>query len=180
MLNGLSPPLRIAVEGLTYPLPSGDDPMRLWRNEHGIFTDVAQSVGLTATAKGKGYLTLDFDRDGDQDLYVVHHGELPVLYENVGGNQNDWIQLDLVGSASNRDAVGAFVILRAAPGAPQQVRETSRGSNFLSSDEDLVHFGLGPPTSMGTVVRIEIRWPSGQTTVLTDVARNQRHTIIEP
>ena len=113
-------------------------------------------------------------------LYVVHHGELPVLYENVGGNQNDWLQLDLVGSASNRDAVGAFVRLTAAPGAPEQVRETSRGSNYLSSDEDLVHFGLGPPTSMGTVVRIEIRWPSGQTTVLTDVPRNQRHTIIEP
>ncbi|MDB4401527.1 ASPIC/UnbV domain-containing protein [bacterium] len=111
---------------------------------------------------------------------MVHQGELPVLYENVGGNQNDWVQLGLVGSASNRDAVGAFVRLTAAPGAPEQVRETSRGSNYLSSDENLVHFGLGPPTSMGTVVRIEIRWPSGQTTVLTDVPRNQRHTIIEP
>lgn len=156
------------------------DPMRLWRNDGGTFTDVAQSVGLTATAKGKGYLTLDFDRDGDQDLFVVHHGELPVLYENVGGNQNDWLQLDLVGTASNRDAVGAFVRLVPAPGAPEQVRETSCGSNYLSADEDLVHFGLGPPTSMGTVVRVEIRWPSGQTTVHTDLARNQRHTIVEP
>ncbi|MDG1983052.1 MAG: CRTAC1 family protein [Planctomycetota bacterium] len=157
-----------------------DDPMRLWRNDGATFTEVAQSVGLTATAKGKGYLTLDYDRDGDLDLYVVHHGEVPVLYENVGGDQNDWIQLDLVGSASNRDAVGAFVRLTAAPGVPEQVRETSRGSNFLSSDEDLVHFGLGAPSSQGTVARIEVRWPSGQTTVLTDVARNQRHTVVEP
>ncbi|MFT5731887.1 MAG: hypothetical protein ACJA2W_001204 [Planctomycetota bacterium] len=169
----------IQWEGLTVEDPYNHDPMRFWRNDGGAFTEVAASCGLTSTAAGKGFLALDYDRDGDLDLYVVHNSGLPVLYRNDGGNRNDWLQIELQGTSSTRDAAGARVELTLTPGAPSQVRELSLGSNFLSQDEALIHFGLGAPDT-ASIARVVVRWPSGRVTTRTLVPRNQRITLVEP
>ena len=80
----------------------------------------------------------------------------------------------LIGTASNRDAIGARVRLTA--GARTQIREVSGGSSYLGQNDIRLHFGLG---SSSMVDRVDIQWPSGKTETLQTVAPNQILTVRE-
>ena len=153
------------------------DATKLWRGTANGFVDVGTSVGIVDRRSGKGLLTLDYDRDGDTDLFVTNAGHLPCLYRNDGGNDAHWLQVELRGANANTFGVGARVKLWPVAGAAPQVREVSASSNYLSQCENLLQFGLGAHT---TVHSLEIRWPSGQMTVLNDLAADQRILVVEP
>ena len=149
-----------------------NDPTILWRNNgDGTFTDVTSEVGITDTASGRGLLSFDYDKDGDLDLFVVNNGSDPIFYRNDGGNANDWLKVDTVGTISNADGVGAFITVIAEEGGPKQIREVSASSDFLGQSEITAHFGLGDLTS-DSVHLVRIEWLSGIVQEFHDVPKN--------
>ena len=106
----------------------------------------------------------DYDRDGFLDLFITN-GSDPTspfvtdgphqLFHNTSNN-NHWLEIDLEGVKSNRDGIGASIILEA--GGTKQIREQRGGMHLLSQNHQRVHFGLGKNSR---VDRLTIRWPSG-------------------
>ncbi|MBW2255927.1 MAG: VCBS repeat-containing protein, partial [Deltaproteobacteria bacterium] len=90
------------------------DPMRFYRNEGGLYADLADTVGLGSDTKsGKAVVVFDYDQDGDLDLFVVNNGAQPRLYRNDGGNTNDWLRVRLVGRDRNLQGIGALITVHA-------------------------------------------------------------------
>lgn len=148
---------------------------KLLRNDGaGVFVDVTTGpLGNAQSAAGAAWA--DFDGDGDLDLYIANQNGPNALICNDAAGDNQWLQFELEGSFSNRSAIGARVKLFAA--GQMQVREIAGGSGYLSQNSLLVEFGLGSTTVADSV---EVAWPSGRTSTLTDVAANQRISIVEP
>ena len=156
-----------------------DDRTTLWRNDDGVFTDISDITGISDTKQGRGLLTFDYDNDGDLDIFVVNNSGKPVLYENDGGNDNDWLRITTEGTVSNKNGIGARIIVDPdlLVAGDEMVREVDGGSNFLSMSEMTAHFGLGPAASSVDV--ITIHWPSGITQQFFDVAPNTELLAIE-
>ena len=113
--------------------------------------------------------------DGDLDLLVVNCGEGVVLFQNDGGNQNNWLKILTIGKTSNRNGIGARIELTA--GKSRQIREVISGSSYLSQSSLEIEFGLGKAS---VVDQIRILWPSGSKQTLTDINVNQKLVITEP
>ena len=163
-----------------------DDPMRLWENDGtGRMAERSADAGIDSTAAGKGLLTFDYDRDGDLDVFVVNNAGQPTLYRNDGGNQLAWLRIRLIGSASNRDAIGARVEVEVEAGAGVQLREAGVATHFLGQSESTLHFGIGSGLGAAAadpplVARVTVIWPaSGTRTVLEDVPANATIVIRE-
>lgn len=175
MTNGVD--MRRADQG---DAPFRVDPMRLWRNEGGGFQDVSVQSGVTDTQAGKGLLVFDYDQDGDLDVFVVNNPGVPVLYRNDADRTHGFLRVKLVGTRSNRDGIGARVIVAPDRFDPMRayVREIDGGNNYLGQSEFVAHFGLGPLT--GPVHRVAVVWPSGATQEFFDVEPNTVFVVTEP
>jgi YVTN family beta-propeller protein len=150
---------------------SGD---KLCRNEGGgVFADVTESA-LGTAGEGRGCAWADYDNDGDLDLAIANLNGPDRLFRNESSNRYHWLEVNLVGTASNRSAIGARVRVRT--GALSQVREISGGSGYLSQNSLTEEFGL---KNAATVDTLEIRWPTGKTQILKNVPANQRLTVTE-
>jgi len=163
-----------------WPGPFNTDPTTLFRNNgDGTFTDVTAAEGISDTAQGRGLLTLDFDNDGDLDTIVVNYNAEPVFYRNDSANGNAYLRIKTVGTESNRDGIGAKLILDpdSSIAGDEQYREVDGGSNFLSQNEMTVHFGLGAHS--GTIDSLTIQWPSGIVQQFFDLTPNQVFQAIE-
>jgi enediyne biosynthesis protein E4 len=123
---------------------------------------------------GRGGAFADYDNDGDVDAFIVNHGARGVLLRNDGGNRNAWLQLQLRGTKSNRQGIGATV--RVVSGGTAQVRQVGAQSPYLSQNEPIETFGLGARARADTV---EVRWPSGARDLRVAVAANTRLVIAE-
>ena len=144
-------------------------------NRDGTFDEVGDSSGsgLRLEKVSRGFAYSDYDNDGDLDLFVTNLKGTPDLLRN-GGNQNTWLTLKLIGTRSNRDAIGARV--KVTTGNLIQIREVRSGSSYLSQNDMRLHFGLGKHRQID---RIEIRWPSGLGEHLEGVKPNQNLTLVE-
>ena len=133
----------------------------------------AAGPGFARTGVGRTLIAGDIDNDGDVDLLVTNNGRAPELLRNAtsGGNA---IVLRLIGSAGNRDALGARVSVTA--GGRTQVREVKSGSSYLGQNDLRVHVGLG---SAAAVDRVDIRWPGGRLEHLDKTPVNQLLTVQE-
>ena len=142
----------------------------------GRFRDVSplSGPGFAGEKVGRTLVSGDVDNDGDLDLLVTNNGESADLLLNDGGNRRNALLLRLIGTDSNRDAIGAR--LRLTSGARTQVREVTSGSSYLGQNDPRVHVGLGAAT---VVDRLEIRWPSGRMELVQNVAANQVVVIRE-
>jgi hypothetical protein len=155
------------------------DQTRLYENNNGVFSDISNAAGIIDTLMGRGLLTFDYDNDGDLDAFIVNHGARPILYRNDGGNQNDWLRINVQGTASNRDGIGTLITVdpsRSVVG-DELVREINLGSNFLSHNELTAHFGLG--ADAGIVDSVTVVWPSGAVQELSNVLPNQELNLVE-
>jgi enediyne biosynthesis protein E4 len=143
----------------------------------GRFLDLSALSGLDDPRSGRGVAMADYDRDGLVDLYVVQKGGSPRLYHNVTQTSGaHWLEVDLTGSSSNRDACGARLILT-VDGA-RLLRQVFCGSISLSSGNDtVVHFGLGSDSEPS---RLVIEWPSGLRQVIDRPAVDRVLSITEP
>jgi hypothetical protein len=142
----------------------------------GRFADVTEQSGPGATAphSSRGAAFGDYDNDGDIDVLVMNMNERPSLLRNDYAGPNGWLRLRLEGPASNTAAIGATVLM--STGDKKSARAVVSQSSYYSVDDVRLHFGVGTSAHAN---RIEVRWPSGRTQVLTDVARNQEITIRE-
>jgi hypothetical protein len=153
-------------------------PNQLYMNDHrGGFLDVSDASGANDGGQGRSVAVADFDGDGYLDMFVANYGQAPLLYRNLSrGLGNSWLRLELEGTQSNRDAVGARVTVY-AKGLRPQVREVQVGQGLGSCNERTLHFGLA---RAGRAERVEIRWPSGRHQILQTVDSNQTLHIVEP
>lgn len=162
----------------------GNRPNILYENQgDGTFVEVASAGGAAGTTLGVGEsaIVADYDGDGFLDLFTLN-GKEPrpfdldgqnQLFRNLG-NDNHWIQLDLEGSVSNRDGIGAQVYVTS--GGVTQLREQNGGMHKHSQNHTRLHFGLAQDT---IIDEIRIVWPSGIEQVLTNVDINQVLSITE-
>jgi len=150
---------------------SGSENLLMLNDGTGSFVDHTASSGIGNIG---GYIGVgDYDEDGFVDLvYATFWLEVTALYRN-NGNENHWLRVELVGIESNRDGIGSRVL--AMSGELQQMREILGGRGRVEN-ERVAHFGLGDRTR---VDRLEIRWPSGQVDVLTDVPADQKIRVFE-
>jgi hypothetical protein len=152
-------------------------PRMIFRNMgEGRFVDVtAAAGGGTDPRSSRGAAFGDYDNDGDEDVLVMNMNERPSLLRNDYKGPNGWLLIRLIGTRSNRAAIGAIVTVSAA--GVRQSRAVVSQASYYSHDDLRLHFGLGAATAAD---RIEIRWPNGATQILTSVAARQLITITEP
>jgi hypothetical protein len=156
------------------------EPPLLFRNlGGGKFEDVSSRVGpaFREPMVGRGAAYADFDNDGDLDLVITTNNGPARLLRNDNGNRNDMLRVKLVGTRSNRDAIGAKVTLTTA-NRMRLYDMVKTGSSYLSQSEFPLTFGLGKPSD-GKLVDLEIAWPSGRKESISHVAANQFITIKE-
>jgi len=143
---------------------------------NGTFREVSGEQGpyFSRAMVGRGGCFGDYDNDGDIDVFIVNLHEEAVLLRNDIGNRNNWILINLVGTESNRDGIGATV--RITTGEITQTAQKTGGGQYLSNNDPRLHFGL---SDHEVIDRIEISWPSGIEQILENVEVNQILTIEE-
>jgi enediyne biosynthesis protein E4 len=146
-----------------------------WNRHDGKFKDISLNAGpgITKPFNSHGVAAADFDNDGVVELLVNNSHDPPSLLKNYGRHDN-WVLVKLVGTRSNRDAIGAQVRVRT--NGHQQLQEVRSGGSYISQSDFRLHFGLGSATK---VDQLEIRWPSGFVEKLEDFPANQILTVEE-
>ncbi len=164
---------------------AGNLPNYLYENQgNGTFTQLANAGGAVASMDGRGQSATmaDYDRDGYLDFFVTNgRGAYPFnegpdqLFRNIGSG-NNWLQVDLEGTVSNRDGIGAK-LFATTPDGKTQLRENGGGIHWSQQNQKRIHFGLAQNQKVSELV---IRWPSGIVQKLTDVSVNQVLHAVEP
>ncbi len=159
-------------------------PNHLYENQgDGTFVQVMGAGGAEGSAQGRGQsVTMaDYDKDGYLDLFVTNgRGAYPFnegpdqLFRNIS-NGNNWLQIDLEGTVSNRDGIGAR-LFATTPDGNTQLRENGGGIHWAQQDQKRIHFGLAQNE---TVSELAIHWPSGIVQKLRDVPVNQVLRVVE-
>ena len=152
-------------------------PAELFLNDgKGMFHDVASEVGggFSQPKVGRGLAYADFDRDGDLDLLMTTNNGPAYLYRNdqLGGNRS--IRIELVGTKSNRDGIGAAV--QVVAGGLRQSRLVKGGSSYLSQSELPVTFGL---EKRDHIDQLLIQWPSGAAEEYKNLAAGRAYRCVE-
>lgn len=154
---------------------SGFQHKRLWLNGgDGKFTEVSQAVGATDTFDGRAVALADFENRGALDVLVANQGGRLLLYHTTVKPGRDWIEFELEGKGSNRDAYGAAV--RVKWNGQEQLQEVLAASGYSSQNMHRLHFGLGENAK---VDKVTIRWPNGREQVIDAPAINTIHHLQE-
>ena len=152
-------------------------PTQLFRNLHGKrFADISTSAGpdLQRPIVGRGLAIGDFDNDGRVDALVVDSEGAPLLLHNESAPVGHWLSFKLVGTRSNRDGIGALVIVTA--GGLTQTRLCHTDGSYLSASDVRVHVGLG---KAAVAQAVTVRWPSGHTDVWHHLNTDRSLTLRE-
>ncbi len=147
------------------------------------FTDIAMALGADDIKDVRGMAIADFDNDGALDIIMNSNpgdsGDAtkarPALLRNNIGSRRNWLAVELTGTQSNRDAVGAMVTIET--GGEKQLRLVSAGSGFASQNSERLYFGLNDKTQIDALT---VRWPSGRVErfkTIGDRSIEARHVI---
>ena len=171
------------------PGPDVNLPNMLYLNQgDGTFQALAQAGGAEGTSAGyvSATASVDYNNDGRMDIYTANSDNwwapraltlsAPMeLFENQDSSGNHWLKIELRGTQSNADGIGASVWVTA--GGITQLREMNGGLHARTQNDSRLHFGLAGETTATTVV---VNWPSGETQTLSNVAADQILQITEP
>jgi hypothetical protein len=149
----------------------------LFHNQgNGKFVETTKVAGdgFKTPYVGRGVAFVDFDNDGFLDVVVGNNGDPPLLLHNSGGNGNHFVNFRLVGTKSNRDAMGARI--RVLAGGLSQIREIAGAGSYLSQSDLRANFGLG---KAARVELVEITWPNGQKQTFRDVSADKFYLVQE-
>jgi enediyne biosynthesis protein E4 len=152
-------------------------PPHLFVNQgRGVFRDGAAEAGgdFAQPRVGRGLACADFDRDGDVDLLVTTNNGPAVLFRNDQSSGNRFVRFRLIGTVSNRDAIGATV--RVFHGGTSQSRLVKSGGSYLSQSELPLTFGAGARDRLDRVV---VSWPNGRTEEFKNVATGKAYDCVE-
>lgn len=176
--------LLLVVNGHIYPEiddvpgePPYREPIVLFRNKGDkTFEDVAKASGINdePPQSRRGVAFGDLDNDGDIDVVTFNEDGAPSFILNETKNSNHRVMFKLVGTTSNRAAIGTRVTIQS--GDKRQMQEVKAGQSYLSCNDFRRHFGIGAATKLDSV---EVRWPNGQTMTLKDLAADRLYTITE-
>ena len=158
----------------SYPFKT---PRVIFRNlGAGQFEEIFEEAGpaISESHASRGCAFGDFDNDGDVDILIVNLNEPPSLLRNDLKSDNHWLKVKLVGTHSNRSAIGTRVLCKY--GNKQQVQERVGQSSFYSSNDPRLHFGLGKALTAD----LEIRWPNGTQQIIKNVKADQIMSVREP
>lgn len=167
------------TNGMTDPAPESSpyqqflkDPSRLFmNNKDGTFSERSAELGVFHSKQGRGISCFDYDNDGDIDIMIANNGEAPSLYRN-NSEENGYVSVTLQGDGKNPMAVGAKVWLTAD--GITQFRQLQLGSNYLSNNSLVVHFGIGKARQ---AEMLKVRWTDGSETILQNPPINQRIAV---
>ncbi len=162
---------------LTQPNIRYREPLLLLRNTGGKFEDVSAASGgpFRVPLAARGVAFGDLDNDGFLDAAINCNNGHAVILRNQG-NGNHWLLVNTVGTASNRDGIGALIRLVSESGLEQHAIVSTAGS-YLSASDKRGHFGLGQDR---TVRLLEILWPNGMVQRIENVKADQILTVREP
>lgn len=144
--------------GSAFQLYDVDEPRNYWQGKY----------------LGRGMGRLDFNRDGKMDLVITHLGSPTALLLNQTSSNSNWLQLELVGTRSERDAIGAKVMIE------REGRILTEwlvgGDGYLCRNEPILHFGLDDSKEVTTIT---VSWPNGESESFGGCTANQRLVLIE-
>jgi len=152
-------------------------PMLLFRNKHdGTFDEVSTQAGLAdmPLQSRRGVAFGDINNDGCIDIVTMNVGETPSLLLNHCQNGNHRVLFKLLGTKSNRLAIGSLVTVKTSDFT--QMTEVKGGCSYISQNDLRQHFGLGKRDKMDEVT---VRWPNGQSETFRDLPADFIYTIVE-
>jgi len=151
-------------------------PQLFVNNGKGKFREAGGEAGVDFSLPkvGRGLAVGDFDRDGDQDILMTTNNGPAYLFRNDQTARNRSIRFRLVGTKSNRDAIGARV--KVFSSGVMQTRVVRSGSSYLSQSELPTTFGLG---QRDKIERVVIDWPSGRSEEYTDLSAGRAYEVTE-
>ncbi len=143
---------------------------------NGKFADITNlaGAGFEAGRPARGLAVGDLDGDGRPQIVIVNMNATPSLLKNKAAVRRNWVSIRLVGTKSNRSAIGARV--RVESGGHRQMDDVMSGGSFYSQNDMALHFGLGGASEID---RVTVRWPSGLNQEWKKVAANRLLTITE-
>ncbi len=164
---------KIFKEGFSF---SGFERDKLYLSREGTrFEDISGLSGIDAVGDGRGAAYADFDNDGDLDIFLTQlQGQVHQLFRNNVGQDQNWLRVQLRGTASGRDAWGAEVRVGTSRGTQTQLK--AAGSGFVSQGDARLLFGLGADVG---VQWMEVRWPSGTVQRFGQLAAGVSVEIVE-
>jgi tetratricopeptide (TPR) repeat protein/thiol-disulfide isomerase/thioredoxin len=143
-----------------------------WNAGDGTFVDVSHTTGLAFDHDGRSFARVDWDGDGDLDLWLKNRTAPQVQFLRNGGEPAPSLRLRLVGQAPNTEAIGARVEVLA--GGRWRVQERRLGSGYLGQSSEWLHFGLAPGEKLE---QVRVRWPDGQLTEHDDLTAGAAFSI---
>jgi hypothetical protein len=165
------PELEAKLEGYPYRTPR-----LVFRNlGNGKFEELIEEAGpgVSAPHCGRGCAFGDFDNDGDLDILIINLNEPPSLLRNDVRGNGHWLKVKLIGTESNRSAIGARVTVQYA--GKRQAQNVDGQASYLSCSDRRLHFGLGA----AEIADVEVSWPNGKKQAFPKVAANQLVVIRE-
>jgi enediyne biosynthesis protein E4 len=153
------------------------EPLQLFRNlGNRTFEEIANAAGLNdgPLQSRRGTAFGDINNDGNLDVVVFNAAGPPSLFINETHNANHRVLFRLVGTRSNRAAIGARVTVYTSK--MTQIDEVRGGGSYLSTNDTRLHFGLGSDPVMN---KVKVQWPSGTTQEFQDVAADAIYEIVE-
>ena len=165
--------LDIIVTGGSYHNSKEGQPSLIYINKHDLnFNSIPIKNSINNHSRGSAYG--DLDNDGDIDIVINNNNNEPSILMKIDMPQKNWVGLKLEGTRSNKDGIGAKVVIKTSSGS--QIRTINRAGSFLSSNDNRLLFGVGEDEK---IIMLKVEWPGGGGDVFYEIDVNKYYKLIQ-